>query len=493
MSKLHVVTVASLPNKTLAQLVDSCEQNGITLEILGMGLPFHYLADKLKHVWNYVKTCQKDDVVLFVDAYDVLLLASPSEILEKFYSLKAPFIVSAETRCYPLKEVASQYPPSPTAFKYINTGAFIGYAGYIKELFDELSPFELDGAEKNDDQAIMTLHYLKNREKYLLDTRCDLFINSFLLTDQQLTVDDSAKRVTFVETGKKPCVLHGNGHSPWYPQLYNRFFAKEYIKNNAPKATKSIFLTILARDDSLYLQKYLRCIEEQDYDKKLITIYIATHNNSDDTTFLLNFWAEQNRGKYADIIFEAGDLEDALPLNPYIWLPSRFKIDPRVRNYSLQKAKGAACDFACIADVDTFITPCTLRELVARDKPIIAPLLGNIPGSDPICSNYFAEIKEDGSYKDSLEYFKILIGVERACFKVPCLFGCCLIKTYYLNSLTYTNASQEYAYVAFSRSARQNQIDQYISNEKEYGVMLHFHEFPPKEAEAAKLQQFLTM
>ena len=46
-----------------------------------------------------------------------------------------------------------------------------------------------------------------------------------------------------------------------------------------------------------------------------------------------------------------------------------------IRNKSLQQAKEQKCDFYFVVDCDKFITPCTLKELVNKDKPIIGGAL----------------------------------------------------------------------------------------------------------------------
>ena len=47
----------------------------------------------------------------------------------------------------------------------------------------------------------------------------------------------------------------------------------------------------------------------------------------------------------------------------------------------MRRALELDCDFYFVADVDNFIRPATLRELVALDLPIASPLLRSIaPG-----------------------------------------------------------------------------------------------------------------
>ena len=44
---------------------------------------------------------------------------------------------------------------------------------------------------------------------------------------------------------------------------------------------KTVFIPILTRNHNNYLKHYLRCIDELDYPKDKIVIYINTNNNAD--------------------------------------------------------------------------------------------------------------------------------------------------------------------------------------------------------------------
>src|SRR3972149_7992888 len=75
---------------------------------------------------------------------------------------------------------------------------------------------------------------------------------------------------------------------------------KKIVRENKGK----ILLTILARNKAHVLLKYLECIDNLDYNKKLIYIYINTNNNIDNTLEILQEWSKNNQHKYAKIDFE---------------------------------------------------------------------------------------------------------------------------------------------------------------------------------------------
>jgi hypothetical protein len=236
---------------------------------------------------------------------------------------------------------------------------------------------------------------------------------------------------------------------------------------------KKVFLTILARNKAHVLPKYLRCIENLDYDKKLIVLYVHTNNNSDDTQKILEDWMKKHEKNYQLIIYEKDNFE-LDNSTPHEWSEQRLRILGELRNKSLRKAKANHADYYFVVDCDNFIAPFTLKDLMSKDKPIIAPMLRSIPEPGDVASNFFADIDEEGCYKDSPDYFPILERKKIGTFKVPVVHCTYLIKAQYLDKLTYTDGTDDYEFLVFSDSARDNGIDQYICNEKEFGTNLNF-------------------
>ena len=67
--------------------------------------------------------------------------------------------------------------------------------------------------------------------------------------------------------------------------------------------SKSVFLAIITANCEEKLNIFLKCIEDLDYDKKSICIYINTNNNRDNTVQILLNWIEKNHLNYKNIIF----------------------------------------------------------------------------------------------------------------------------------------------------------------------------------------------
>ena len=219
--RLHVCTMASSRTKALNQLLHSGEFHSMPIKVLGLHEPFSF-GKKLKDVKKHLKTIPDCDVVLFVDAYDVLITSSEQTILDTFFSMNAPIIFSVETACHPFPHLAPYYPTSPTRFRYINTGGYIGYAKNLKEMFKEIGsiPNEID------DQGLISVYYLYNPDRIKLDYFCQLFLSLYQVNQGDLKLDLNRKSVYCLITQSSPCVIHGNSTGKQlYQEIYDKLFA----------------------------------------------------------------------------------------------------------------------------------------------------------------------------------------------------------------------------------------------------------------------------
>lgn len=222
LERFHVCTAASHEDERLHKLLESCKLHGIELHILGLGKPYRKNGTKLLHMREFLKTLEEDEIVMFVDAFDVLIVRDKKEILEKFLSMNKPFIMAAEKNCAPNSGLAAHFPHSPTPFKYINTGTYIGYVKNIREWLQELSPIS-----QLCDQAQTILHYVKkaaNRRFFSLDYHCDLFLPLFMVRAEEVMIQQG--KVFCLTTYSEPCVIHANGRSfDIWNQVYNQLVA----------------------------------------------------------------------------------------------------------------------------------------------------------------------------------------------------------------------------------------------------------------------------
>ena len=88
---------------------------------------------------------------------------------------------------------------------------------------------------------------------------------------------------------------------------------------------KTVLLAILARNKEHTLPHFLNCIDNLEYDKKKIVVYINTNNNQDSTKELLESWVKKNEKEYALVEFETHEIDEMESTRPHEWTAERFK------------------------------------------------------------------------------------------------------------------------------------------------------------------------
>lgn len=235
--------------------------------------------------------------------------------------------------------------------------------------------------------------------------------------------------------------------------------------------TPRVLIAILAKQKEPMLPLYLRCIEALDYPKSAIVLYIRTNNNTDRTREILSEWVERVRGQYAEIVMDDRDVVERVErYGVHEWNAERFRVLAAIRQHSLDQALAQGCDYYFTADVDNFVRPGTLRELLALGLPIVAPLLRSVDGGSRY-SNYHADIDANGYFQDCPQYEWILGQQLSGVLEVPVVHCTYLIRSDVIPMLRYDDGSDRYEYVVFADSARRAGIPQYFDNRQVYGYL----------------------
>lgn len=143
---MKVVTVLNDFNEKgfVEFLNPSCEF--FKLNAIAIGYEGAFFSNRLKDalLYSYLDTIDEDEIVFFTDAIDAVFVCGEEEILKKFALFKSELVFSAEVNCWPDNLLEKDYPniEKEFHFKYLNSGGFIGKAGYIKELYQKYPIFE---------------------------------------------------------------------------------------------------------------------------------------------------------------------------------------------------------------------------------------------------------------------------------------------------------------------------------------------------------------
>ncbi len=223
--KAHFCTVGCYPGKDpytyMSRLFDSAEKHGISLTHIGKEAT-SWGGNVTKPIWFYefIKTLPDEDIVVCVDACDVFFCAGQKKIVEKFLEKKAPIVFSTERNCYPQTHLKPYFQKARTSFKYLNAGGFIGYAGALKAMLEEVISEILPGMHS--DQALYQTYYVNHSDLIYLDTSCEIFCSLFDVDLKELKVKKGEVRLK--ETNTYPSIFHGNGGKgkPVFYKLYDK-------------------------------------------------------------------------------------------------------------------------------------------------------------------------------------------------------------------------------------------------------------------------------
>lgn len=179
---IHIVTVATEKNVGyLPNLEKGCKQFNYPFHILGLGEKWTGLTMKFRLCREFLETQKDDDIIIFVDGYDVLFF-NDEELMEKFKSINSDIVFS---RDYTSDNFFVRYYVQKIFLFYINTGCYMGYVSALKKMFDMLEQ-KIKMEDSMDDQRILNMLYLDNsefREMVSIDENHKIFespqINSY--------------------------------------------------------------------------------------------------------------------------------------------------------------------------------------------------------------------------------------------------------------------------------------------------------------------------
>jgi hypothetical protein len=156
---IKVVSVASDKQKA-GVLIKSCKANNIDLTILGLDEPWAGGdmsgpggGQKLNLLHKYLQDLAPEDVVLFVDGYDVVIHDDLETIYNRFLDFDCDILFAAEKNIWPDESIATAFPEPEVGYRYLNSGCFIGYVDALRSIVEEVDP-------RSDDQLYYQMAYL---------------------------------------------------------------------------------------------------------------------------------------------------------------------------------------------------------------------------------------------------------------------------------------------------------------------------------------------
>lgn len=241
--KLYAISVATHKEGYYDAFMESCRRNGIDLVILGYGQPWQGFAWRFLLMKDYLEKLDDQDIVVFLDAYDMLATQTASTILARFLEFQSPLVIGTENIVY--TNLFSRYIRN-SMFGYcpkadVSGGAYMGYVYALKKMYTIIcDSFHCHSPEFSnlDDQRILTSlcnndTFVDRYVKYDYDhfifytltlpvSILQLFLDHTFHPDPiQHTIQNKTLYLTYTNTS--PCFIHGivNANMDYLINLYN--------------------------------------------------------------------------------------------------------------------------------------------------------------------------------------------------------------------------------------------------------------------------------
>lgn len=400
---LLVLGIGVSPCKTdgVLRFEHFCRLFNISYKILGDGKIWHGGdmsagaggGQKINEVLEAIENMD-NRLIILCDTFDIFILASKEEIIEKFNKLcdKDHVLFSSEVFCWPEKSLAQHYPEVQTKYKYLNSGCIMGYRDNIYNLIK-------NGEVKNndDDQLFFTRKFLSG-EKIILDYKCELFqaLNGSV---QDMVIHKN--RIFNKYTNSYPIFIHGNGPAKLFLN-----HLENYIESD-PKP--NYIVPIRPQTNLLSDKKFV-------FPKVFVALYIDSSKNQEYELFM---------NSVADIDYKNKD----------VWVYDKnynnqtkefinlvgFKYQDNQQKYVFDDFKSTECDYYFLLEQKCIITNKNiLHELVphcAGYYRVIAPLLQN--KDSRYFTNFWGDLDGNGYYARSSDYMSLVDGNTRGLWNVP--------------------------------------------------------------------------
>jgi hypothetical protein len=213
MNKLHVVTVVTESKYYFPYLVKTCKRNGKELEVLGYGEKWEGFNWRYIKMMEYLRRLPKDDIVCFVDGYDVVCCRDLNEMIPEFIKIKettgCKMIVGIDNG-NPIIMFFGKFLFGEYNNQQLNAGTYIGFVSDVLEIIEKV--YKLNPNNDADDQVLMTDYCQQNDKEIYIDSKNQLFLalcHPLYEIDKHVEINQETHILTY--NSNQPFFIHANG------------------------------------------------------------------------------------------------------------------------------------------------------------------------------------------------------------------------------------------------------------------------------------------
>ena len=226
-SLIHFVTIGS-DEKKMEYLKKSADIKNLNITYITVN--WRGFIDKIICMINFIKDYNDNDIICFIDAYDVIV-SNIDDIYKKFIDYNCDILFSSEFICFPYDNIEKynilfKDTKYNTNFKYLNSGGYIGYKKDLYKMLISKPVEEINKLCKNGgDQNFFTQYYLNNINEVKLDINQEIFQSMCCVDFYEFEIHNGFIYNKCLD--RYPCFIHFNGFGD--DEIKTAFFKKNHI------------------------------------------------------------------------------------------------------------------------------------------------------------------------------------------------------------------------------------------------------------------------
>jgi len=215
---MKYITVATHNKGYLDVLKYAFQFNGETLNILGYNEKWRGFTWKYKLMYKFIENLPDDEIVVFMDGYDVLLL-STKNLYSNFKSFNKNIVFGIDNHNKYTKALYNRVFHNsfikPKNAIDINSGLYMGYVKYLKLLLEKICINDVCNDPKMDDQKLIIKLSKTNffKENIGIDYENKIFFN--MSPKNLFTYKSDFKLINnkVINKNNEPNFVHGPGNT----------------------------------------------------------------------------------------------------------------------------------------------------------------------------------------------------------------------------------------------------------------------------------------
>ena len=213
MYKLHIVTVVTESKYYFPYLVQSCENNGVKLTVLGYGEKWKGFNWKFKLVLDFLKKLNNNDIICFIDGYDVLCCRKLDEFVSEFLKIKNKTgckMIVAHEKLFFINKIAKYYFDTCKNLS-LNSGTYVAFKDDMFMILNKI--YQLNSKDDADDQILLVKYCKMNEQNnnIYIDINNELFLTiAHSLNDIDSHIIYSNNSIKY--DNQRPFFIHAPGY-----------------------------------------------------------------------------------------------------------------------------------------------------------------------------------------------------------------------------------------------------------------------------------------